>query len=299
MISIIICSRHQDISEKLRANILETIGVGIEYEIIIIDNSRNRYSIFSAYNKGVSLSSYPLLLFMHDDIYYRTNDWGVRLIDHFKDPQVGSVGVGGTHYLAYTPGRWWNNHTAYLYLLQSAKRGEEPELLNYFPENSTEEQVVVLDGVWICMRKELFDFIRFDEETYGGFHFYDLDITLQAYQAGYKILCVNDILIHHQSIGNFNQEWVKNALLFHNKWKRLLPVSVHQHSLGEQCQMEHAMLKIWMDYRFQTGSQKRAKIYRNALRIQASFRKGYLYYKTPFFMALIFARYFKNVLLRR
>ena len=57
MISIIICSRHPDISASLRENMEETIGV--EFEIVTIDNSHGKYSISSAYNRGVERSLYP------------------------------------------------------------------------------------------------------------------------------------------------------------------------------------------------------------------------------------------------
>lgn len=51
MISIIICNRKKVLDPKLENNIKSTIG--IEYEIINIDNSDNRYNIFQAYNKGI------------------------------------------------------------------------------------------------------------------------------------------------------------------------------------------------------------------------------------------------------
>jgi hypothetical protein len=53
MISIVICARANDINEALKENIQNTIGV--PYELIVIDNGKNEYSIFSAYNKGVTL----------------------------------------------------------------------------------------------------------------------------------------------------------------------------------------------------------------------------------------------------
>ena len=116
MLSIIICSRNSDIPPSLRENIRQTIGV--EYEFIIIDNSENKYSIFSAYNKGVSLSRFPFLLFMHDDISYLTPGWGGELSAVFKDPSVGAAGIAGTPFLAKIPGGWWSTGLGYLYLRQ-------------------------------------------------------------------------------------------------------------------------------------------------------------------------------------
>ncbi|MGB3132870.1 MAG: glycosyltransferase, partial [Saprospiraceae bacterium] len=74
MISIITCSRAKDISTELRKNIVQTIG--IEHEIIVFDNSANKHSIFQAYNIGASRAKYEILCFVHDDLFYMTQDWG-------------------------------------------------------------------------------------------------------------------------------------------------------------------------------------------------------------------------------
>lgn len=66
MVSIVICNRSNRISPVLEKNISETIG--IEYEVVCIDNSKNQYNIFQAYNIGVAKARYPLICFM--TIYY-------------------------------------------------------------------------------------------------------------------------------------------------------------------------------------------------------------------------------------
>ena len=78
--------------------------------------------------------------------------------------------------------------------------------------------------VFFCMRKSVFDKIRFDEINYKGFHFYDLDISLQVYMLGLKSLCVYDILIEHVSNSKLDNEWLTNARIFFTKWKDCLPI---------------------------------------------------------------------------
>jgi len=297
MISIIICARQADILDELKKNIHETIGT--EYEIIVVDNSQNQYSIFSAYNKGVSLSKYPFLLFMHDDIHYHTQQWGLKLIDHFKDQKIGGVGIAGTPYLAYTTGGWWSCGAGYLYFLQSSEKNEEPVLQNYFPENSIKEEVVILDGVWFCIRKEAFNSIRFDEETFSGFHLYDVDTTLQLFHAGYKLLCVKDILIHHLSVGVLNEQWGENAKLFHEKWKSQLPISLQKYSLSQQCIMEYRVLNEFVSNRIKIGKEKKSKIYLHALKDLLSFKKGYFHFRTPSWAIALFWNYLKNLFARK
>lgn len=74
MLSIIICSRTKDLSHELRDNINQTIGV--DYELIVIDNSLCNKSIFQAYNEGIEKSQGEILVFMHDDVKLCSSNWG-------------------------------------------------------------------------------------------------------------------------------------------------------------------------------------------------------------------------------
>ena len=62
MISVIICSRTSTIGTALSENIKNSIGC--EYELISIDNSKNTYSIFEAYNLGIQKSKFDFLCFI-------------------------------------------------------------------------------------------------------------------------------------------------------------------------------------------------------------------------------------------
>ena len=53
-------------------NISETVGC--DHEIIVIDNSEKRFSIFSAYNEAIRRARGDILVFMHDDILYKTKN---------------------------------------------------------------------------------------------------------------------------------------------------------------------------------------------------------------------------------
>lgn len=292
MISLIICARRKEIDPGLAANIAATIGV--PYEVVWIDNSANRYSIFSAYNEGVARSRYDLLVFMHDDVLYHTQDWGHRVLDHFRDERVGAVGVAGTPYVAYTPGGWWSSGVGYLHLLQSQSRSSEPFLQNYFPEGSVTEEVVALDGVWFCIRKDLFGTIRFDENTFKGFHFYDVDTTLQVHFAGYRLLCVKDVLIHHLSMGQLDGKWIHDAVRFHNKWKERLPATVKSYGLKERCHIEYRVLNELMSKQTENGVKKRS-VYWSGLRRLLHFPGGLRYIKTPVWGSRLLLQYIGSV----
>jgi GT2 family glycosyltransferase len=236
MISIIICSRTASISDELTKNIDQTIG--IPYELVIIDNSQNLYSIFSAYNEGVKRSKYEVLCFMHDDIIFKTDDWGISVMKRFISSNLGAIGVAGSPYYAILPGAWWSGG----YICQSIYGEQE---LAYETKQDNALPVVVLDGLWFCVRKSLFSMIRFDDITFSGFHYYDMDISLQIQQNGYKLLNVYDISIQHSS-GKLDTIWLNNALLLQKKWENNLPIFSEKLPYFKEVTIEYAVLEEYI-----------------------------------------------------
>lgn len=219
MISIIICSKNTDISSTLKENIQKTIGV--EYEIIVIDNSGNKYSIFSAYNKGVERSKFPYLVFVHDDVLFQTQDWGKNVINHLSDKKTGVIGVAGNVMTTRVPASWWMTK-GYKNLIQHYKsKGEKQSDVyqNDFPPKGA----VVLDGVFLALRKELFEKNKFDENL-TGFHGYDHDICIQSKVAGFNNLVVFDVYLEHFSEGRLSSQYYENLIKIYKKWVNKLPI---------------------------------------------------------------------------
>lgn len=223
MISIIICSRSRKINKTLDENIKNTIGCN--YELIIIDNSNKEYLIFSAYNEGVKRAQFPYLCFMHDDILFRTDNWGEKVIEYFKDPKVGIIGVAGTHYIPRAPGCYWISGIASINVIHTINGNSHLDKSLYDCKSATSISSVLVDGLWFCIPKALFRLIRFDEGTYDGFHFYDYDICMQIFTLKYTNLIITNILIEHFSSGKRETSWLKNCFSFYYKWKKYLPVS--------------------------------------------------------------------------
>lgn len=219
MISIIICSRSSDIPSSFRKNIELTIGVN--YEIIVIDNSKNEYSIFSAYNQGVGRSLYPYLCFVHDDIMFRTDNWGKKLIRHLNDQETGIIGIAGGKIMAKVPAQW-SSEGKYKNIIQHRKnkiyRGKEPGDFS-----GIRQSVILLDGVFLSMRRNFFDEISFDEKI-EGFHGYDHDICAQSIVSGFKNYVVYDILLEHFSAGKGDARFYNNLITISKKWEKHLPL---------------------------------------------------------------------------
>lgn len=291
MISIIICSRTAELNATLAANIEDSIGV--EYELILIDNSDNRYGICQAYNKGVALSKYEILCFMHDDISYHTQNWGQNILAHFEHHQVSAIGVAGSPYCAFMPGPWWGSGLLYENLIQGNHAVDEV-ILKANSNGSKARQVTLLDGVWFCVKKSLFNTISFDEKTFAGFHFYDMDICMQINEAGGNIYCINDVLIAHASLGNVNHAWIDSALTFHQKWENLLPFTTLRLNTNQSGKLEYKTLNSFILACAANGYANKV-IYKLALKYLVSFRKGYFFYKTPgYFIKFLFKYLFKK-----
>lgn len=241
MISIVICSKYKDITQELKGNIARTIGV--EYELVVIDNSSQKYSIFTAYNIGVSLSKGSIICFMHDDVYFYSKDWGKRVTATLVG-EVGACAVAGSNYIRKSPsfypiGGKFN-------LINLIQKTHKKNVV--WKDYSLSLDLAVFDGLWFCIKRKLFDQIRFDEEMYSGYHFYDSDIAMQIQCANYRIKTIPEVWIMHLSGGNINQSWLKNAHTFYKKWNFVLPISYitidNREARILECKALYSLLKM-------------------------------------------------------
>lgn len=267
-ISIIVCHRDAALLSDFRTNVDQSIGV--PYELVVIDNTENRYSIFGAYNEGVKRSNGYILCFAHEDIAFHTQGWGHRVLEHFREEKIGMIGVVGGDGFPKSPSWWWNtqfgnNHFAYLIQHWRTKKPKqtynqpvegEPHKTVMFnnPQNALRSRVVCLDGLWFCIRKQLFESqVRFDDDYYRGFHCYDTDISLQVGRLK-EVYVVYDILIEHFSDANANKEFFDSCFLHFMKWKDKLPVSL---KLGNDPKLLKAYsYKAMLDYFYALRSCK-------------------------------------------
>ena len=252
MISIVICSRTPVITEALQNNIEASIGCA--HEIIVIDNSQNEYSIFSAYNKGVELSQYAIICFMHDDIVFHTQNWGNKVVEKFTAEKLGAIGVAGSPYYPLIAGPWWSGGLVTKNIIQPGNT--KPDYLAYQEPVKDQLPVLVLDGVWICIRKSLFNTIRFDEKRLKGFHLYDVDISFQVHTQGYELASVYDIVIQHASNGVMNQNWMENCLAVQKKWANQLPLCIIPISYAQEIKYDYRALQEFMEVQGKNGISK-------------------------------------------
>ncbi|TFF33704.1 glycosyltransferase [Mucilaginibacter psychrotolerans] len=253
MISIIICSIDPVLLAAVKENISATIG--IPFEIIATDNRNSTKGICEVYNDSVAYARYELLCFVHEDIVISTQDWGKTLVRLFKDPKLGLVGVAGSNYRPLTPSAWAGigPKTVYQNIIQAHKFKKADDALHYLnPKKEKLAKVACVDGVWLTTTKTIASAIKFDQDTFKGFHVYDVDFSMSVAQS-YTVAVTFEILIKHLSEGRYDQAWMADNLKFSEKWHSKLPLSVGEHAPELLMSGEKSTFKHFIEQLIQFG----------------------------------------------
>lgn len=248
MLSIVICSVSSERLRQVTQNICDTIG--IEHEVIAIDNCEKHWPIARAYNEGAHQACYPYLFFVHEDVKFHSQGWGAFIIDKLKEPDCGVIGFAGSKVKLNCYSGWLQHDSwACSFLYQGGGESTTFSVKNATLEHPFEE-VVVLDGLGLFVRKDLWQAYPFDEEVLTGFHCYDMDFSLQiAASKQYKnyVCCSLKVLIEHFSLGQYNRSWYQDTIRIHKqKWSKILPMVVNGFELSKR--REQKMEERYFDY---------------------------------------------------
>ncbi len=251
MVSIIICSVNPDYLDALTKNIEQTIG--LPYQIIAIDNAINRFGICKVYNIGAKKAIYNTLCFVHEDVAFATQNWGNIITQHLKDKKVGLIGLAGGDAKSIVPSSWSipvvsNQINIFQHFKDKSKTAKHIVETNV--PNTLKQQVVALDGVFLCTRKNVFDKFKFDEQTFKGFHGYDIDYSLQV-NTQYQVFVIFNLVLHHFSEGSPDSKWVYSAIALSNKWKNQLPICIYNLTKEEENLYHWRSLQIFLQKLFE------------------------------------------------
>lgn len=251
-VSIIIAVWNQLAYTKLAVESIQKNSAPSLFELIIIDNGsrpdvrahfdsikdtidinyiRNDENLgpIRAINQGIAVSKYDYIAVMHNDVIILENGWLEKIIAVMdNDPKIGIAGLAGRKEI-YKEGRVNE---------ESLKHNLQNEDLNPPMEEELAE-VAVVDGLCFVIKRELLERIKGLDETYGYMHCYDLDISLQSIEAGFKNVVVKVEAMH---IGNGGmtrktreyKELIRddygllkrNCKIFSRKWRHMLPLKV-------------------------------------------------------------------------
>jgi GT2 family glycosyltransferase len=162
------------------------------YELLGIHDAK---SLCEGYNRGVRAARGDVVIFSHDDIEILEPDFARRLALHAAHHDL--IGLCGTTRL--TDGFWMNAGWPHLRGLVAHHYPDTGHyrVLVLDGECEASRGVQALDGLFLAARRELLDRVRFDEETFDGFHLYDLDFSFRAHRQGYDVAVCHDIPVVH------------------------------------------------------------------------------------------------------
>lgn len=217
MITIVYSTRQHN--PEFQKEIEKNIGL-INVEILEFINNGEK-SLTQVYNEGLQMAKHNVVVFTHDDVLWDTNNWGKKVLKHFKkDPEYGIIGIAGTTDLL--DGRWWTLKESMTGIVNHKHDGKKWTNKYSDDQNEKVKDVVVIDGLFFAVQKDKLKH-NFDED-FKGFHFYDVSFSFPNYLLGVKVGVVTDIKVTHLSIGMTNDQWEENKKQFEGKYKDKLPV---------------------------------------------------------------------------
>ena len=217
MISIVICSinsaRFDAVCEQYRA------ALGNEpYEIIRVPDAK---SMCEGYNRGLSQSRGDVIVFSHDDIEIHAADFRARLLGHLERCDV--AGVAGSTQLCGPAWAWAGPPFLYGQVGQYHRAQNLFEAATFAVPARHVGNMQALDGMFIACHRKVVLATPFDEQTFTGFHHYDLDFTYRAFLSGFRLAVCCDLDMIHFSDGTWNDAWKASAARFMQKYAGKLP----------------------------------------------------------------------------
>jgi hypothetical protein len=204
--------------EKLREYAQPGLQLACEADSAVAEVTTET-SIFSAYNEVLDVfaprEDLEALVLLHEDVEIVDTQFCAKVRRRLAEPDVaviGAIGAIGVESLA-----WW----------QADGRGrvlESRGLVDFGGENHDVDSV---DGLMLVLSPWAVRNLRFDDETFTGFHGYDADICFQARAAGKRVV-VEDMAVVHHTKGGFGDvaRYAACDLAFRAKWGLPMPDGV-------------------------------------------------------------------------
>ncbi len=204
-VSVIICSIDEAKFARAARN-YEALLAGVPHEIIRIPDAR---SLCEGYNRGIDRSRGDVLIFSHDDIEILTPDFAGRLLGHLDAYDV--IGVAGTSRLCGKHWGWSGWPHVHGKVIQRDRAAGTLEGHVFRVAGIVSGNIQGMDGLFLAANRGVVGKVRFDAETFDGFHYYDLDFTYSAWLAGFRLAVCNDIDVIHDSFGIMDEAFERYA----------------------------------------------------------------------------------------
>ncbi len=211
MLSIITCSITPARYNALCANLDALLG-DEPHEFIGIHDAQ---SMAEGYNRGLAQARGEIIIACHDDIEILAPDFRDLLRRRLE--RFDLLGVAGS--TSVRGAAWMNAGPPHLFgqVAQVDPHHHGYEVLRWGAPAACVGNIRIMDGVFLAGKRSVFDATPFDDQTFRGFHLYDLDFTLRASCAGFKLGVCTDLVLIHGSRGSFDKHWAADSQSFIDK----------------------------------------------------------------------------------
>ena len=209
-VSVVICSI-DDAKHDRAVALYRRLFSSVRHEIISIRNAR---SLAEAYNWAVRNSVADIVVLSHDDVDVLADDFAARLFDHLRSFDALGV-IGSTR--ADGPAVGWSGHPHLRGWITHHSPNEAQWQVDVLDHRAVAGNITVLDGVFMAARREVFKAVAFDAALFDGFHLGDIDWSLRAARAGFRLGVAADLSLVHASRGNYDATWQRYADRFCTK----------------------------------------------------------------------------------
>jgi GT2 family glycosyltransferase len=157
-----------------------------------------------------------LFLFAHDDVSIEDLFLKEKLNKAVEKYDI--VGLAGTKYWELKSPAVWNNSPREQWTGAVAHTHDNQTWMTHF---GVFGGALIVDGLFIAVKGETFKNTKIRFDPIFNFHFYDMDLCLQAYTLGLKV-GTYPIWVTHSSIGDWRKDpkWHENEKIFIDKWKQ-------------------------------------------------------------------------------
>jgi GT2 family glycosyltransferase len=233
VISVVICSVTPAKYKAVCASYARCLA-GTTSEIVGIHDAR---SLCEGFNRGMRRAKGGVLVFSHDDVEHLAPALGPVLDRHLHQADV--VGVAGTTRLVGM--NWAHSGIQHAHGIVTHPAGVQFEVSLYGVTAPLMQGMQALDGVFFATRREVAETIRFDEDTFDGWHGYDTDFTYRCHQAGLQVAVAFDIPLVHYSLADVDEAWLKYDARFRAKhgaavvgpYGRWLEITMRVQTIGD------------------------------------------------------------------
>lgn len=181
-------------------------GQTVPIELIALDNRDAKFpNAVSAFRRGIEEAKYANFVFLHQDIEFLDDATLSRLLRLMQDNPLALYGVAGT-----------SGDKREDIILSSIIEG--PLKKSYETLRTEVQEASCLDECCFALNECVLDVIGFDERACYGWHFYAVDLSLQAHLHGIPCFVVRSE-VWHKSSGTLDSIYWRNQAVIERKYR--------------------------------------------------------------------------------